>query len=138
MKAAFIVYEWILLAEEHARKYCSGNSVLVARLVPENEMRLEENRAYIDVYGAVVGVAARYMVEEEFTVEAGDARGLRQIVIPKIAGVQWVPLLTKTNCVFDPHGTIWVSPPPKAVLVLVIEPEGRTIVRARQWKEARR
>lgn len=127
------VYNWMLIAEEHALGRARGSDICRdyrgCRIVPKILTKFE---CYPDVcysepleYDTVL-VAAFYPIDrifEDFLVHVGDSVMI-QLVIPKVRGANWVPLVTRTQHVFIPsRNSVRIYPKPVSVIALEIQPK---------------
>ena len=76
-------------------------------------------------------VAAFYPLErvnEDFMVRVGNS-AMIQLVVPKVRGADWIPLVTRNQYVYVAAGDrVRIEPKPEVILVLEIQPSGRVIV----------
>ena len=76
----------------------------------------------------LIPIAARYNVDDEFEVHV-MTRVVKVFKTWKVRGCEWVPLAYSNRFVVVPSGnTLLLYPKPQAIMVLKIEPSGRTIV----------
>ena len=128
------IYSWLMLAEEHASKNpaMSYKHVLVPNIITEFEC-YECGMCVSETKYETIPVAALYPPDKEFMVRIGG-NGAYQLIIPKIRGVEWIPLIMKTQHVYVHAGqNIMIKPKPKAMLVLEIQPNGQTIFQMWRW-----
>lgn len=138
------VYEWLFIAEEHARKIVlasptcreyGGDCVLVPRIITSFDCY--ESPVWGEVcktekldYDAIP-VAAFYpmsRVNEDFVVRVGSSE-VMQLVVPKLSGADWIPLVMKTQYAYIRAGShIVIEPKPEVMLILEMQPRGVTLV----------
>ena len=124
-----VVYDWMMIAEEHAKTIADKLArqfdmvhVLIPKLISQEE--LSDPLPY-----SVVLVAANYgsRADDEFRVAVGDEISW-MLVIPKLKGSEWVPLVMKTHFVHIKGGSwIRIDPMPDKLFVIQVMPNGYLI-----------